>query len=225
MAPEDIDRAERDGAAPYSPRTLAIYDFRVLWFNLRFVWRCAAKHVLALYDREVSADHLDIGPGTGWFLCRATYPTALPRVTLIDLNPNSLATASGRLRQRGIASRTLEGSVLQPLPVDGHRFGSVSATHLMHCVPGGWDTKGEAFRHIAAATAEDGVFFGATVLASGVPHTALSRYEMRRYQTLGAFHNEHDDLDGLVAALERAFESVEVRTRGSMALWTARRPR
>lgn len=219
-----ISQAERDGSALYSPKVLSVYDFWV-WFNCRFVWRCALRHTLALYKANMSGDHLDIGTGTGWHLCHTTYPTARPTVTLVDLNQHSLDEASRRLRQRGIEPVARVGSVLQPLPVDRRRFGSVSATWLLHCVPGGWDTKGKAFGHIAEVMADDGVFFGATVLARGVRHTVLSRATLRRFWRSGVFHNAADDLTGLVAALERAFESVEVGTRGSAAVWTARGPR
>jgi ubiquinone/menaquinone biosynthesis C-methylase UbiE len=224
MESSDISQAEREGAA-YSSRYLAVYDLRVLKVNCRFVWRCSTRHTLALYNRHMSAEHLDIGTGTGWHLCHATYPVERPRITLVDLNRPSLDATSWRLRRRGIDAETRVGTVLQPLPVDRRRFESVSSTYLMHCVPGGWDDKGKAFQHIADVMADNGVFFGATVLDSGVPHTALSRAEMRRLRARGMFHNQSDDKTGLVDALDRAFESVDVDTRGSVALWTARRPR
>jgi ubiquinone/menaquinone biosynthesis C-methylase UbiE len=224
MESTDISRAEQEGAA-YSSRYLAVYDLRVLKVNCRFVWRCSTKHTLALYNRHMSADHLDIGTGTGWHLCNASYSVEHPRVTLIDLNRPSLDATSRRLRRRGIDAETRVGTVLQPLPVERRRFGSVSSTYLMHCVPGGWGMKGRAFQHIAEVMADDGVFFGATVLDSGVPHTPLSRAEMRRLRARGMFHNQSDDLPGLLEALGRAFESVDVGIRGSVALWTAHRPR
>ncbi|KZM68525.1 class I SAM-dependent methyltransferase [Nocardia terpenica] len=220
-----ISQAERDGAKVYSPRMLAVYDVRVLWFNCGLIWRCSPRRTLDLYNRNMSADHLDIGTGSGWHLCHARYPATSPAVTLVDLNRPSLEVTSRRLRRRGIDPVTAVGSVLQPLPVDRRRFGSVSATWLMHCVPGGWDTKGAAFRHIADVMADDGVHFGATVLNTGVSHTPFSRAEMKRLRAHGIYHNDADDLDGLVAALEQAFESVQVHTRGSAALWTVRGPR
>ncbi|MFI5783740.1 class I SAM-dependent methyltransferase [Nocardia sp. NPDC051570] len=221
----EISQAERDGASVFSPGMLALYDMRVLWGYCSLVWRCPPTHTLALYNANVSGDHLDIGSGSGWHLRHATYPVDRPQISLVDLNPNSLRMTSQRLRRRGIDPETRIGSVLAPLPVTRGRFRSVSATYLMHCVPGGWDTKGAAFQHIADVMAPDGVFFGATVLAAGVPHTALSRVQMRRLRAQHIFHNEADDLTGLVAALERAFESVQVNTRGAAALWTARAPR
>ncbi|MFD6157938.1 class I SAM-dependent methyltransferase [Nocardia sp. NPDC060256] len=220
----EISQAELDGARPYSPMMLRVYDLYVLGFNNRFVWRCPTKNLRRLYDGNISGDHLDIGPGTGWQLSHAKYPVAHPKVTLVDLNQHPMAMTAHRLRKRGIEPVSHVGSVLQPLPVD-RRYASVAASLLMHCVPGNWDSKGIAFRHIADATTDDGVFFGATALSHGVPSTALSRATSRNFQRRNGFHNQDDDLTGLVDALERAFAAVEVNTIGSFALWTARGPR
>ncbi|MFI6046390.1 SAM-dependent methyltransferase [Nocardia sp. NPDC051321] len=220
----DVSQAELDGARPYSTILLRAYDLWVLGFNNRFVWRCPTKHLRRLYADNISGDHLDVGPGSGWHLSHATYPVAAPKVTLVDLTERSMEMTTRRLRQRDIEPVSHVGSVLQPLPVD-RQYASVAASLLMHCVPGTWDTKGIAFRHIADATTDDGVFFGATVLSHGVPDTALSRATAKAFQRRGLFHNQDDDLTGLVDALERAFAAVEVNTIGSTALWTARRPR
>lgn len=222
----DVTAAELEGVRTYSPLFLRVYDLRVLWYNNRFVWRCPTANLGRLYSDNMSDDHLDIGPGTGYHLCHVRYPGDHPQVTLVDLNKNSLHTASRRLlRKRGIESVTCVGSVLAPLPVE-RRYRSVAASLLMHCVPGAWsDSKGAAFRHIADVTADDGVFFGATVLAHGVSQTRRSRAKIAKLNNCGIMHNQDDDLDGLVRALERAFASVSVRTVGAVSLWTARQPR
>lgn len=220
-----VTTAEIDGARVYSRRGLGIYDLYVLGFNNHLVWRCPTRHLRALYDANIAADHIDIGVGTGYFLHRAAFPNTHPSVTLVDLNEHSLSAASERLRTRGIAADTHIGSVLAPLPVESRRFGSAAANLLMHCVPGGWADKGQAFGHIADVLAGSGVFFGSTVLTAGVPDTALSRATVRAFNDKGVFHNSGDDLAGLRAALARSFESVDIRTRGSMALWVARYPR
>ncbi|MFI5778972.1 class I SAM-dependent methyltransferase [Nocardia sp. NPDC051570] len=224
MESNEISQAELDGAHPYSPGLLRVYDLWVLGFNNTVVWRCPTRHLRRLYDDNVSGDHLDIGPGTGRHLARAVFPTSQPRITLIDLNQHPLDMAGRRLRERRIEPTTHIASVLRPLPVE-RRYASVAASLLMHCVPGGWDSKGIAFAHIADATADDGVFFGATVLSHDVPHTRISRATSASFNRRGGFHNEDDDLDGLVGALEKAYADVRVNTIGSIALWTARQPR
>ncbi|AHH17436.1 hypothetical protein NONO_c26440 [Nocardia nova SH22a] len=213
---------ELAGARPYTRAMLATYDLWVLGFNNHLVWRCPTRHLLRLYD-NVSDRHLDIGPGSGWHLRHARFPSPKSVVALVDLNEAPLAVTAGHLRRRGIETSTHIGSVLDELPVD-RRFRSAATNLLMHCVPGGWQDKGVAFRHIANAMTDDGVYFGSTVLSLGVPHTRLSRITERQFQRLRAFHNQEDDPDGLRTALGQAFGTVDVRTIGSMALWTARDP-
>ncbi|MDW6058812.1 class I SAM-dependent methyltransferase [Streptomyces sp. FXJ1.4098] len=88
-------------AAVYSRPLLALYDTLILGAVCRAVWRCPPEEMLALYDRHVSDRHLDIGPGTGYFLDRCRFPTRLPQITLVDLNPTVLATAQRRIARYG----------------------------------------------------------------------------------------------------------------------------
>ena len=46
------------------------YDPLVLGPIARFVWRCPTSRLLERYRRHIRARHLDVGPGTGYFLER-----------------------------------------------------------------------------------------------------------------------------------------------------------
>ncbi|QLY30970.1 methyltransferase domain-containing protein [Nocardia huaxiensis] len=224
MTSGTITEAERAGAAIYGYRALRIYDFVVLRVSNSLVWRCPSRRMLASYDAQVSGDHLDIGPGSGWFLREARFPVGETAVTLVDLNPAALEMSTQRLLGRGIEPSCRIGSVVRPLPVE-RRYRSVAANLVMHCVPGGWAEKGVAFRHIADVMAADGVFFGSTVLARGVRQHPVARWLIRFYNRAGAFQNASDDRAGLEAALRGAFAEVKVVVVGSVALWEARAPR
>src|SRR6476620_8483393 len=137
------------------------------------VWRCPSERLLAHYNSHLGGRHLDIGPGTGWYLQRATYPTPNPVVELLDLNPNTLQMTTARLADRGITAAAHTGSILAPLPADIGVFDSVAANFVLHCVPGTWAEKGRAFGHVAQVMADDGVVFGSTILDTGAPHTRL----------------------------------------------------
>lgn len=52
--------------------------------------------VVKRYRRHLGRRHLDVGPGTGYFLEKAE-PPAGTEVTLLDPNPNVLARTSRRL--------------------------------------------------------------------------------------------------------------------------------
>ncbi|WP_067473066.1 class I SAM-dependent methyltransferase [Nocardia amamiensis] len=208
----------------YTPAVLAVYDLYVLRFSNYLAWRCPTSKMLDLYNAHISPDHLDIGPGSGWYLAKTALP-AHPAISLLDMNPNSLAMTTRRLRRRGVEPARHLGSVLQPLPLN-HRFGSVAANFLMHCVPGRWDQKNVAFQHIAEATSDDGVFFGSTILGRGVATNLLADAISTLYnRVLHVFHNTDDDLAGLETALRAAFSDVQIAVYGSVATWAARAPR
>lgn len=223
MNSSPIDKAEKAGATIYNPVTLAVYDLWVLRLSNHLAWRCPTREMLALYNAHLSADHLDIGPGTGWYLRKATFPSVAPAVTLFDLNPNSLAVASRRLRRRGIHPSAHLGSVLKPLGL--RRFDSVAANFVMHCVPGSWSEKAIAFHHIANVTSDQGVFIGSSILARGVSTSILGRAISGACNAIGTFHNATDDFDGLEDALLEAFTDVNIAVCGSVATWSARAPR
>lgn len=63
-----IPAAVERGAHAYSRALLACYDTVVLGVVCRLVWRAPRMHVRELYERNVTARHLELGPGTGYFL-------------------------------------------------------------------------------------------------------------------------------------------------------------
>ena len=62
------------GQAVYTRRTLLAYDFVVLGLSNRFVWKCPTWQLEAHYNWHVSANHLDVGVGTGYFPDRCRFP-------------------------------------------------------------------------------------------------------------------------------------------------------
>ena len=105
-------------------------------------------------------------------------------------------------------------------------FDSVAANFVLHCVPDTWEQKGRAFGHIAQVIADDGVFFGSTILDTGAHHTPLSRALNSLYNgPIKLFHNRGDDLDCLHTALVAAFGEVGITVVGAVAVFAARLPR
>lgn len=226
MAEEVSADALRDGYKTYAPGTLRMYDAVVTRFSNQFVWRCPAARHLRQYQDNLSVNHLEIGPGTGWYLAHTPPPTAGAQVTLMDMNAAVLDYAGRNVTRNGYDVRTHTGNILAPIADSIGPFASAAANLVLHCVPGeGWASKGAAFGHIAGRLTDDGVFFGCTILAKGVNRNWLATRLSAAYNGKGIFHNENDDLDGLRAALESAFSEVELEVVGSVGVFSARRPR
>ena len=208
------------GQAVYSKSMLAIYDWLVLRFSNRLIWKCPSKNILALYDRHVTANHLDVGVGTGYFLDRCRFPNDHPRLGLMDLNPNCLHAASSRLRR--YRPDVYRANVLDPITLDIPRFDSISMTYLLHCLPGTIKTKGVALRHVTPLLNPGGVVFGATLLTDGVRRGWAAKRLMAFYNSKGIFTNDQDDLQGLRAVLSEHLIAPTVEVVGCAALFSGR---
>jgi SAM-dependent methyltransferase len=208
------------GQARYTSFGLKTYDFVVYKFTAPVLWRCTQKQLVEFYDERVSARHLDVGVATGTLIDRAKFPVPEPDVTLMDLNPESLAFAAGRLRR--YSPKTHQANVLEPWGLPPQRFESVGMMNLLHCVPGTIEEKAVAFDHAREVLIPGGTLFGATVLGRGVKHTWLSNLGMRRLNRMGVFSNLDDRLEDLEAALAARFSSHQIRVQGTIALFTAK---
>lgn len=208
------------GQAVYSKTMLAVYDWLVLRFSNRLIWRCPSKHILSLYDRHVTANHLDVGVGTGYFLEHCRFATERPRLALMDLNPNCLQAAGSRVAR--YHPEVYRANVLEPMMLEIPRFDSISMTYLLHCLPGTIKTKSAVFQHLRPLLNPKGVLFGATLLAEGVHRSWAARRLMAFYNSRGIFTNDQDDLQGLRAVLAEHFTTVSVDVVGCAALFSCR---
>lgn len=206
------------GQAVYTPMTLKFYDLAVLRISNQFLWRCPTRDLLAMYERNISAKHLDVGVGTGYFLNNAEWPVPEPNITLLDLNASSLAAASARIAR--FTPKTITANILEPLNFS-EKFSSVGLCYLLHCLPGTMIEKARAFDHIKQAMEPGGKVFGATILQSGPGLSKPARTLMDFYNHKGIFSNTLDTLDVLKDELEKRFVNVTVTPKGAVAIFEA----
>jgi SAM-dependent methyltransferase len=209
------------GQADYTPAFLAVYDPLVLGLMNRVVWRCPTRDILALYHEHARGAHLDVGPGTGWYLDHCRFGPRPRSVTLLDVNPDVLAKASRRLVR--FAPTVHRANLLEPTGLPPETFDSIALTHVLHCLPGPMTEKAAVLGRLAPLLAPGGTLFGSTILAGGVPRTPAARALTRFLNARGVFGNRSDDLAALESALGESFAVHEVRTVGSVALFAARR--
>jgi SAM-dependent methyltransferase len=209
-----------EGQAVYTPLTLAVYDLAVLGLSNALIWRCPTSLLRRMYDDNISANHLDVGVGTGYFLDRCRFPTQLPRLALMDLNPHSLRHAARRVaRYRPESYRC---NVLEPVSLDIAGFDSIAMTYLLHCLPGPLEDKAVVFDHLRPLLNPGGRIFGATLVQGTAARRPLPRRLMGLYNRKGIFHNAGDTLEGLQAALGRRFPHFGVDVVGCAAVFWAR---
>ena len=210
---EARDRGASGGI--YNPVTLRLYDAGVLGLTNRLIWRCPTATMVEHYRSHAGRSHLDVGPGTGYFLERIDSPS----LTLLDLNASCLAAAADRVGHgRSIAS--LQQSFFDPLPRE-HSFDSIGLNFLLHCIPSHekWDRLSQLRGHLRPG----GTIFGSTLIPDPETATLAARALNSAYNRLGVFGNADDTMDELENAL-RGYTEVSTRRVGQVALFSARRP-
>jgi SAM-dependent methyltransferase len=208
------------GQSDYSPGLLRLYDPLVLGPIARYVWRFPMERHANFYPEHIHPNHLDIGPGTGYFLEHSGLPDG-SKVTILDPNPNVLRYVTRRLRRLDVTA--VEADVLKPLPIQGP-FDSAGMSMVLHCLPGPMERKAVAIENVARVLARGGVFFGASVLGPSAPHTRMGRAFLWAFNKRGAFGNLDDTEAGLRHILARSFHDVELRTVGGIAVFVATNP-
>jgi len=217
----DRDDPAYKGQAGYNPLMLAIYDPWVLGFMSRAVWKVPIPPGIEGYRALMGPRHLDVGPGTGYFIEKAAPPPGT-KITLLDPNRHVLHRAGKRLA--AMHPTTVEADVMKPLPVDAP-FDSAALSFVLHCLRGPEANKAIAVRNVADVLTPDGVLFGGTVLGLEARHTKPARAFLRAVNKQGDFDNLGDTEEGLRRILSASFERVEVEVVGSAALFTARGPK
>ncbi|MGZ3457430.1 MAG: class I SAM-dependent methyltransferase [Archangium sp.] len=210
-----------EGQAAYTRFNMSVrYDIYVLLYSNRFVWKCPTPKQLRMYNEHVSANHLDIGVGTGYYLDKCRFPSSQPRLALMDLNPNSLERAATRTAR--YKPEVYQRNVLAPISVDAPGFDSIGMNYLLHCLPGSMSEKAVVFDHIRPLLNPGGCVFGSTVMQGGVSPSARAQRLMVHYNQRGIFHNDKDSVAELEKALSQRFSESRVTVHGCVALFWAK---
>ncbi|WP_197467320.1 class I SAM-dependent methyltransferase [Tsukamurella pulmonis] len=216
--------ANDHGQAFYRTKRLNGYDLVTVQAANHLLWRCAPSRLIDLYNSHVTDRHLDIGPGSGYYLDHCTFPSMNPELTLVDLNPDPLTFVQQRLAR--YSPSVARADLLDSLEdVPNAPFDSIGLNYVLHCLPQTPGGRADVFANIKPLLKPQGVLFGSTVVTGGASATPLSRAFNALYQKMGAFHNELDTVDSLHSALDEHFTSHVLEVRGSVTIFSARGPR
>jgi 2-polyprenyl-3-methyl-5-hydroxy-6-metoxy-1,4-benzoquinol methylase len=214
------DDSVKAGQAIYTQKTLRLYDLVVLGISNQFIWQCPTQRLVDHYNRNVTANHLDVGVGTGYFLDQCQFSSSTPRIGLMDLNTNALEFAAQRL-VRYQPERYCR-NVLEPITLEAKKFDSVGINYLLHCLPGSIASKAIAFDHLRSMMHPNAIIFGSTLLQGSIPRNWFAKRLMAVYNSKGIFSNQDDDLEGLERSLNQRFRDVSIQVIGCAALFSCR---
>lgn len=207
------------GQAVYTKKMLSAYDIIVLGVSNRYIWKCPSLRIEAHYNTHLTANHLDVGVGTGYFLDRCLFPSPHPRVALMDMNSNALTFASQRIAR--YSPEIYQHNILEKIKTPVKSFDSVGVNYLFHCMPGSIGEKAVAFDYLKTVMNPDAHIFGSTILQGNIKRSWLAQRLMMFYNKKGIFANTKDNFEGLEAALSQHFKNVEIEIVGCVALFSA----
>lgn len=207
------------GQAVYSKKVLSFYDLWVLGISNSLIWKCHTKKILHWLNQSLTANHLDVGVGTGYYLDYCIFPATEIRLGLLDLNVNSLEVTTKRVSR--YAPEVYQADILQPLPERPRKFDSVSLNYLLHCLPGNLETKATLFDHLAPWLNPGATISGSTILHEGVPKSFIAKRLMHIYNQKQIFSNTFDSLGELQSQLSSRYTDVEIEIIGCVALFRA----
>ena len=215
-APDEIAIAKAH--AIYTPVMLSVYDVLVHGLSNRLAWRCPTRRLLELYRANLSANHLEAGVGTGFFLDK-TGDAKVNRLVLLDINRHCLERAGRRIAHFKPALHQV--NLLAPIKLDVAPFASVGLTYVLHCLPGRMSEKLKAVDHLRPLMNKGAVLFGATILGRGITPNGAGRALLNLYNAKGVFNNREDDIASLSDGLRQRFDRVEIERQGCVALFRA----
>ena len=210
-------QAIHDATKAYTRPVLGVYDTLIMGLLARTVWRCPPALFVNYYHTIVSANHAEIGVGTGYCLdrCRAD----IGRLALIDLNPNCLDYAGERLARH--APTTHLRNVLEPVHVTAEPFDTIAIGGVLHCLPGTMHDKGRVFDNLRPILKRDSVVFGYSLIsdAGALGPAAIAAREV--LNRLRFVNNKLDTCDGLRHELAARFDEHVVTRVGAIAFFIA----
>ncbi len=150
------------GQQVYNKFTLTIYDFLLFKLLTKPVWKCPTETLLALYNKHVTDNHLDVGVGSGYLLDHCNFPSSTPRLALMDLNKQCLTFTQRRLLR--YSPCVYQHNVFDVIDINEPNFDSISMNYLLHCLPGTIADKMVVFDHLYSLLNPGGVIFGHTII-------------------------------------------------------------
>ena len=214
-------RSPWSGHSWFTKAFLWTYDWFALGFCCQFVWQCPSSYILKFYNEHISANHLDIGVGTGFFLDKCRFHVQLPSLVLLDLNPNMLEKAQKRLNR--YHPQVYQMNIMESHPLSIPAFDSIGLSYILHCLPGTMATKEAVFQNIVPLLKPGGTVFGTTFLYKGVKRSPLATCAFWFTNLFRFMENKEDSLDALEQSLKKYFSEVYIEQRGCAVLFWARR--
>jgi hypothetical protein len=181
-------------------KSLKFYDYLVNDINCTYAWRCHKSNIFENYKNNIKTNHLEIGPGTGYFL-KNNYN--INKLYLMDINEDTLNFSKNNL-SLNYQVETINHNIFED-KLEIKDLDSVGLNYVLHCVPGKLeDNINNLINNLESNNKIN--FFGATVVSDKDLQNRLSSIELFFLNKYNIFNNEMDYSKNLIDYLKLVFQ-------------------
>ena len=193
------------------------YDRYVNEINCEKVWKCSQKHIIDNYRKNIDEKHLEIGPGTGYFLKKENLGVDFNKLTLVDVNTEILDYSKNNLQCECSDIDVVSHNLFTCKIPEGVDFNSVGINYVLHCVPGNLQTKLDNL--ICNLGDNKYNLFGASVICDPLHMNVIAEYELIFLNAFGIFHNNNDTYEELDQYLNKTGLNFTLEKQGYVAIF------
>ena len=179
--------------------SIKIYDFVVNDLNCKYAWRCHKNNIFKNYQNNLKNNHLEIGPGSGYFLNPKFHQKKIDNLFLMDINQPILKASKENLDKYYSNIQTVNHNIFEK-SLNSLQIDSIGINYVLHCVPGSLDNKLEK---LYLNLPKNTNIFGATVISDIDKQTPLSKLELKLLNHKGVFNNKLDFSNNFIDFVER----------------------
>jgi 2-polyprenyl-3-methyl-5-hydroxy-6-metoxy-1,4-benzoquinol methylase len=213
-----MPKNSHDGQKVYTKLFLKFYNFAVLFFNNKFLWKCNTSNLLQNYKNNVSKNHLDIGVGTGFYLIKTQ--NLLEDISLMDLNDNCLDLVESKLSGKNVTKHKLD--ILKDIDKNLYdKYDSIAFNYLIHCLPDNGN-KDAVFKNAAKMVKRSGVVFGSTIINEYSNSLAIK--VANKFNEKGIFDNSNDSRKNIESYIKDNFNTYSLEQIGSVCVFSMSDP-
>ena len=178
--------------------TIRFYDYLVNDINCNYVWRCNKTNIFELYKSNLKSNHLEIGPGSGYFLYPQNHCKNIKKLKLMDINKSILNSSQENLTKYYNNIKIYHHNIFEQ-KINLPNVESVGINYVLHCVPGKLEDK---FDRLLNNLPSDINIFGSTVVNDKDKQTLISKTELLFLNKYGIFNNKLDYSNNLINFLK-----------------------
>ena len=135
------------------------YDYFVNNLNCKYVWKCNQNIIKDLYKNNLSKNHIEIGPGTGYFLKQNQFDS----LYLIDINNDILNDSFKNLKNNSKKIVKINKNIFNKNnQLKINNVNSIGLSYVLHCVPNTLDISLNYL--VNNLNKKDVTLFGSTVI-------------------------------------------------------------